>query len=360
MDIDKTLELTSTTHKTDKSLEYKNMMKYTTKYLDEGRKPLISKEEEEIAMSLLYPELYDSEDDESWTASEFDIPYKGSKMEGLRVCMNVISGSQVYDPKSKKLVSNYDWKRKRLTVENAFDKLPDSKKKEMKKIAKEATELFNRHEELHNLNLEEKEKIIYFAELCSDMIQDAFQSELDSSSEGASGGKANIARIKNLIPCKFSYKGKTFYGLIMVSDPNKKSAMITWSSDKLDKNGNVIIQDNQVRRYWQMKATEAVLEPRLFKGSVRLVGTDSFTVDKSDAKALAKADVVFDDSDNAKEFVLNAYLETLEKLRASGVIQRRPSSKGPEKTGNDILKFLIGWKEVLSSFSFWSKISSII
>ncbi len=360
MDIDKLLELTSTAHKADKSLEYKSKMKFITKYLEEGRRPSVSKEEEDAVMSKFYSEPYDSKDDDSWTASEFDIPYKGSKMEGLRVCMNVISGSPIYDPKDGKLSSNYDWRRKRLAVESAFDRLSDSKKREMRKIAKEATDLFNRHEDLHNLNDDEKEKIVSFAELCGDMIQDAFQAELDSSSEGSSGGKANVARMKNLIPCKFSYKGKTFNGLIVVSDPNKKSAMIIWSSDELDSSGNVAVQDNLVRRYWQMKATDAVLEPRLFNGSIRLIGTNSFTVDKSDAKELAKADVVFDDSETAKEFVLNAYLDTLEKLRTSGIIQRRPSSKGPEKSGDDILKLLVGWQEVLSNFGFWSKVSSIV
>jgi predicted house-cleaning NTP pyrophosphatase (Maf/HAM1 superfamily) len=79
-------------------------------------------------------------------------------------------------------------------------------------------------------------------------------------------------------------------------------------------------------------------------------GVILFKIDRSDVKELAKANVTFDDSDLAKEFVLNNYLETLDKLRKAGVVNA-------DKTGNDILKLQVGWSEVLKDFGFWSKIS---
>lgn len=357
MDIDKLLELSSIEHKTDKSLAYKSKMKFIKTYLEEGRKPSIETEDDEV-LSRRYPEPYDPRDDDSWTASEFDIPYKGTKMEGLRVCISVISGMSIIDPKTNSLVSGYDWRRKRFAVESAYESILNGKRppkyvKDLKSEAIEVRDLFIRHEEIHNLSEDEKQKIYDFAEKCGDMLQDAFQEELDKTSEGSSGGKANIARMKNLIPCKFEFKGKTFYGMVVVADPNKKSAMIVWSSDTLDKEGNVAVQDTLVRRYWQMKATEAVLEPRLFNGSVRLIGSESLRVDNSDAKELTKANVSFDDSDNAKEMVLNYYLETLEKLRNAGVVKN-------DKNDMEVLRLQVGWPDVLKDFGFWNKIKSIV
>ena len=341
MDFDKILEISSAQHVSDRFLEHKIKTRNIKAFFKGAVNENWGTEnvEKDLEQSFFT-------DTKPGVATKFShLPFEGDKGEGLKVCLSVVVGANFPD-----------WQRKKQFVEGIWAKASDSQKKALRSSATRVMELVRKREDKEKLSETEVDEIVNWAENFSDLIIDVAQINLDADSEGSSGGKANTARINNLIPVSLSFRGRQYKGLIAVSDPNKNSGMIIWITDtaRLGPGGKLSVEDeggSLARSLWADDA--AKFTGPLKKGSVRLI-PGSLEVSNEESAALDKIGVTFDDSPEAKLFVKKAYISTVNSLFASGSIERATAAGSDRQSDENIAKYLVGWKQVMDSHLFWS------
>ena len=348
MDFDKILEISSAQHVSDRFLEHKIKTRNIKSYLSGAVNESWGTEnvEKDLEQSFFT-------DTKPGVATKFShLPFEGNNAEGLKVCLSVVVGANFPD-----------WQRKKQFVEGIWGRASEGQKKELRTSGMKVAELIRKHEDKQNLNASEKDEILNWAENFSDFIIDIAQMNLDADSEGSSGGKANTARINNLIPISISFRGKNYKGLIAVSDPNKNSGMIIWITDtaRLGPGGKISIENEDdvngslARSLWNDAVEVAKITGPLKKGSVRLI-PGTLEVSKEDAAALDRIGVIYDDSPDAKLAVKTAYISTVNSLFASGGLGKVGDNKDRQGDEN-IAKYLVGWKQVMDSHLFWSMVN---